>query len=151
ATQVGAAIEEQSAATRAIADAVDGASRATRHTAESLDGVSNASDRCNEAAGGMHKISFEVADQVGALQRSLAELLHTRIAELDPRSSARSRVRMPARLEHANSVADCVVLDISAGGVRLDRLAEGITGGRLVVAGLPPVQAAVTGISDAGA
>ena len=106
AMQVGAAIEEQSAATKAIADAVDDASRAARHTAGSLEGVSGASDRCNQAAGGMHKISFEVADQMANLERSLAELLHSRIAELDRRSNTRSQVRLLARLEHAHGIAE---------------------------------------------
>ena len=43
------------------------------------------------------------------------------------------------------------MLDIAAGGARLGGLAAGISSGRLMMAGLPPVQASVVGISDGNA
>jgi methyl-accepting chemotaxis protein len=101
---MGAAVEQQSSATNSIADAVGGASQAAKNTADCLSSVTAAATRCNQAAANMHGISLNVAQQMVELQKSLARLLHTRIAELDRRASARHPVRIAAQLKHDGGV-----------------------------------------------
>jgi hypothetical protein len=148
ATQVAAAIEQQSAATAAIAGAVDSASAAARHTAGRLDGVTAASDRCTVAVADMNAISQDVARQMKELKAALSALLHARVAELDRRTGVRVAVRLPARLEYAGGVADGELHDLSTGGARFCGVAPGASAGRLVVAGLPPIDAIVV-VTDA--
>src|SRR5690348_1978282 len=79
AVQIGAAVEQQSAATNSIAEAVGGASQAARSTADSLQAVAEAGERCNQTVSNMNTISLDVAEHMAELKQSLARLLHTRI------------------------------------------------------------------------
>ena len=98
----------------------------------------------------MHGISLNVAQQMVELQKSLARLLHTRIAELDRRASARHPVRIAAQLEHDGGVTSVEIVDLLANGARLDTVVASINGGRLSGNGLPPVRVQLVGTSEAG-
>ena len=150
ATQVAAAIEQQSAATASIAGAVESTSLAARHTVDQLGGVTQATDACSRVAGDMHAISQEVANRVLGLKVALAQLLHSRVAELDRHTSARRTVRLNARLEHGGGVAEGTLLDVSAGGARFVGAARGVNRATLKVSQLPEVAVSVVETTEDG-
>jgi methyl-accepting chemotaxis protein len=150
ATQVAAAIEQQSAATASIAGAVESTSLAARHTVERLGGVTQATDACTRTVGDMNAISQDVASRVLGLKVALAQLLHSRVVDLDRRTSARQPVHLTARLEHGGGVAEGTLLDISAGGARFVGAAPGMVRGTLKVTGLPQVAVRVASATDDG-
>jgi hypothetical protein len=98
----------------------------------------------------MLAISTDVADRMSELKQALARLLHARVAELDRRGGARHKVALAARLEHAGGASSGELRDISAGGGCVVGIPAGVAAGRLLVAGLPPVEIRVVASDEAG-
>ena len=116
ATAVAGAIEEQSVATREIADSVSRAGDASGRAAAEMQKSVDESMQCELTAGQMAKISKDVAGQVASLKGRLVHLMRANSAELDRRRDERYNIRRPARLMHARGEMMGEIVDISFGG-----------------------------------
>ena len=144
-TQVSAAVEEQSAATKQIALAVEGASVAAHRTETEATGIASLAARCQTGVDSSREITDRAAKQTAALQGALTRILRSRVAELNRRTSARTAVRLPARLIHAGGTVAGELSDISQGGARLTGSIPAISQGRLLVEGFPQIPVQVVG------
>ncbi len=116
---VAAAVEEQSAATAEIAEAVRACNDAAGRAAGCMEGAASGTARSVEACGEVAGIARTVAESVGEMKTTLVRVLRTRVAELDRRASARHAVRLPAQIEWRGARIAGTLLDVSSGGARL--------------------------------
>jgi methyl-accepting chemotaxis protein len=153
---VATAVEQQSAATTGIAEAVRDANEAASRAAGRMAEVSGGTAGSVQACGDIAAIAREVAGSVGEMKTTLVSVLRTRISDLDRRTSPRVAVTLGATLEHDRGVCQGMLVDVSAGGARLELTEDAAatirpqpgSRARLLADGLPPMPVRI--VRDSG-
>ena len=145
---VTASIAQQSEATADIATSVGDTTKAVWRVAARMGAVVENADWALTASGNLAAIAHTLRDDGAGLAGEIVRLLRSRLPELD-RRSPRFTVRLPARLDWAGGSAEGLVVNISAGGARLQsdaaRHAKEGTRARLSAQNLPAVEVEIAG------
>ncbi|MEW5727293.1 MAG: methyl-accepting chemotaxis protein [Pseudomonadota bacterium] len=115
-TTIGAAVEEQAAATREIARNVAQTSSAAQEVSQRISQVSSEAASTGERAREVSDISASVADSIVDLRTVLVRVVRTSTTGADRRKFPRHPVHLDARLVVGGSETPANVEDLSEGG-----------------------------------